>query len=410
MSFKKPESFKYYIPSIYCILGVAGSAVLGSRSFILGYGAALCFALFSLYNFRVSLKQITIAGLAGTVAAAVLMIFVKTDSSLGRLLIYKISLKMLGDHYVHGVGWGRFFYVYREYQEAYFSNGHYTIKELLLADNTGTAFNDYLQFVIEGGLLGALILIAVFLFLVISVRKALRGPQSSLLIVAISQLIALSVAAMFMHVFERPVFQALAAISISIIAGSAFIRTRRLLWSSSVSLLAILAIAWFHYGFRLMHYKSYERYDGARELFQIGYLSEACGEYRDLYPVLKDDIGFLSDYSTALSALGEDKMAVILMQQLVKKNNSSIFYTKLAERYVSNGNYPEAERAYRHAINMVPNRFISRYGLFLLYQKTSQLEKARMTGQEIMQLPVKIPSDRVKQIRESVRKTLLIIK
>ncbi len=82
------------------------------------------------------------------------VVLVKRDSSLGRLLIYKISFDILKDNYIKGVGVGNYKILYGKYQIDYFKNGQYSTKELLLADNSVNAFNDYLQFFIETGLIG----------------------------------------------------------------------------------------------------------------------------------------------------------------------------------------------------------------------------------------------------------------
>ena len=96
-----------------------------------------------------------------------LSFYIKSDSSLGRLLIYKISFKMFLEHPITGIGWGNFQREYNLYQAAFFKSGNYTQKEFLLADNTFYAFNDYWQLIVETGLVGGLCLITFIIFLTI---------------------------------------------------------------------------------------------------------------------------------------------------------------------------------------------------------------------------------------------------
>ena len=95
-----------------------------------------------------------------------LLFLYKTDSSNGRLLIYKVSANIFRDNWLLGIGQGQFKVQYNEYQAAYFSTHSIDSKEALLADNSYYAFNDFLQGLIENGLIGFLIVaVAIYFFL-----------------------------------------------------------------------------------------------------------------------------------------------------------------------------------------------------------------------------------------------------
>lgn len=71
---------------------------------------------------------------------------------------------MFKQNFFEGIGIGNFQVLYGHYQAAYFGAGQYSIKELLLADNTYYAFNDYFQLIIEIGIDGLIILILIVRF------------------------------------------------------------------------------------------------------------------------------------------------------------------------------------------------------------------------------------------------------
>src|SRR5438105_10003409 len=123
-----------------------------SRSFFIGYTVSIIF-IFLLYK-KFSVNKRTMTGLVVLLTGLLwlLVCCFKSNSSQGRLFIYKIACKILRDNFISGIGWGKFGIVYNQYQAAYFEAGHYTIKELLLADNIRYAYNDYLQLVIETGM------------------------------------------------------------------------------------------------------------------------------------------------------------------------------------------------------------------------------------------------------------------
>lgn len=173
--------------------------------------------LFLLFCYRViELHKKTSKGI---IFALVLFTFslafiVKGDSTLGRILIYKVSLEMFLNNIWNGVGIGNFQIKYGLYQAKYFEKGFFTTKEFLLADNVFFAFNDYWQFIIETGLIGGLILTA-FLFLIskLIIIELKANRHTSRLLISI--LLMFTSAAFFTHVFEKPLFQ---FIMISILA------------------------------------------------------------------------------------------------------------------------------------------------------------------------------------------------
>jgi len=174
-------------------------------------------------SIEINKKRASIAGVLLIGLLLVLTFCFKTGSSSGRMLIYKISLRILKEYHGAGIGWGNFSKVYGDYQAAYFKAGNFTTEELLLADNTRHAFNDYLQFIIETGIPGT---IAVGLFTLLITRSVILSIKRNkslplLLLLAVSQITAVSTAAMFMHVFEQFSFQVVFLVSLITIGESA---------------------------------------------------------------------------------------------------------------------------------------------------------------------------------------------
>ncbi len=98
--------------------------------------------------------------LKGVIIAACLLVLLlnfKSNSSSGRLLIYKvITTQLEPSELITGIGYGKFKVRYNELQANYFSKKSINNNEALLADNTYYMFNDPLQFIIETGLVGLL--------------------------------------------------------------------------------------------------------------------------------------------------------------------------------------------------------------------------------------------------------------
>ena len=82
------------------------------------------------------------------------------------------------------------------------------------------------------------------------------------------------------------------------------------------------------------------------------------------------------------------------------------FFRLDCRRYKNLHQNQKAEYCYKRAINTTPNRLLPRYQLFSYYLKTGNLVLAQKTGQEILNLPVKIPSSKVNDIRSDTQEQL----
>lgn len=384
------------------------AALVQSRSFVIGFSVSILFIIISNPSFSLNRKRLLIAFGFLLSLGIFLSFFTKVDSSLGRILIYKISFKILIDHYLFGVGLGKFPVVYGEYQIEYFKIGGYTTKELLLADNTKHAFNDYLQFVIETGVIGFVFLIFMLSFIVKSIFRSLeKHPKpSTLLMFSIVQLISISTAAIFMHILEKAAFQLLFVTAASIVIYHAFFFNHNILKGGFFAAVIYSYILYSHYGFYLSNYKYYKELKQAKESFQTGYIREAFRYYKNIAPYFDGDVHFLTEYANVLCLLNYNREAENIMQKVVKMDNANVLYHKLADCYFKNGKLREAEETYIRAVYRVPNRFNTRFSLFNFYIMTGQFDKASVTGKAILVLPIKIPSEKVQLIRRKVAVTL----
>jgi len=393
---------------LLCIVCIAVSGILKSRAFCLGFLVSLWSFIFILYpNHK---RRVLLAGLFLILCATSLAYQWKLSSSLGRVFIYKISFAILRDHYISGIGFGAFKRVYMDYQAAYFAKGHFSVRELLLADNTFYAFNDYLQIIIEGGIMGAVIVLG---YLFVLIRFLISSFHSNDLIIyraAFLLYLAISVAAFFTHIYDRPIFQVLAAISISILlyhTFPAFLKRNFRLYVPG-SVLIILLIVLVNFIGRVVHYRAYNEYAEGIHLNEAGFKKEALDKLKRIYPELQNNSEYLAYYGQQLLNNGQTTEAVRILDQALKIITFNDLYNELGQCYYLSGEYAKAEAAYITAINMVPNRFVSRYDLYKFYRQTGQPDKAVIVGRAILNLPVKISSSMITYIKSIISKDLAV--
>ena len=149
--------------SVLCILILSNS-----RSGWLGAFVGAIYLIFFLAKKYWIFKRKRIAFFLALVSFLFLLTILskyKSDSTKGRLHIYHLSLKLLRENWLHGIGFQKFRVEFNEQQAAYFSNRSLDDNISLLADNTFYAFNDTLQWIIETGIVGFLIFVLFFAFL-----------------------------------------------------------------------------------------------------------------------------------------------------------------------------------------------------------------------------------------------------
>jgi tetratricopeptide (TPR) repeat protein len=380
------------------------SCYLLNRAFIIGNVAAILFLLVSFKKIHFSKKTISLAlmFLAGLIG--VLTIFLKSDSSLGRLLIYKISFAMFNENPITGIGWGEFGHKYGLYQAQYFRSDHFSVKEFLLADNTYYAFNDYWQFIVENGVVGGFsMLVVIFLLVKATIYKLRNNDKDDLLKLLIAFTIVLCVAAMFTHVFEKRIFQIIVflAVCYCLLPSKMLVRKRGL---KVIFLLLLLSIfSFWQYRFEIRNFNKLQKIETAKTLFAAGYVSEANNTFNELYPSLKEDLSFLSDYNGVLVGSGRLAKKISIIKELNRQYTSSRLYLELAQLYQELGLYKNAEVNYLLAVYMVPNRFVPRKALFDFYSGSGQLSRANFWKAQLLAMPIKIPSAQIDHIRNSLK-------
>lgn len=318
----------------------------------------------------------------------------KANSSAGRLLIYKVSAPMFESNWIFGIGWGNFQKTYMYYQAEYFSTGHYNNKELLLADNTYYAFNDYYQLIIELGLIGVLILLLIAAAVFCSFRLVQKqGNQLERFL--FSLILIPTTAALFTHIFENMIFQLTVGIGLLII----YRKNLRFIYLQCVMAAYVIVVITVKGSYNPIWLKDRLRFEYAEQISQAGYNNESKKILDTLSISLQNDPDFLTFYSEKLLLNFEAEKAITMVQKAIGIEPSSDRFVTLGKMYIVTSRYLLAESAFKTAIEMVPNRFLSRYELLKLYIWKKDSVQARICARQILSLPVKVSSIQVSRVR-----------
>lgn len=333
----------------------------------------------------------------------------KPGSTNGRLHIYSLSMNILEKNWVKGIGLGKFKAVFNEQQAVYFSGNNINSRRALLADNTFYAFNEYLQLFIEAGLPGMILLILMGFFtwrryLLLIAEKS----NEPLLISAWGGLICIALASLFSYPLHVISIQFVAILCTGVLLFYPLKHRLRIgLWTGTFFLrLCFIALTLLFFYNSAGHIKSIKREAHAFSLQNSGYKGESVREYEALTKSGHShgyNFYFYAERLFYSGNLSEAEQAIENCRNYYADNN--VYKLKaLIEREM--GKYEEAEQSYLTAAYMVPNRMGNRYELMNFYISRGDTGKARDWAKSIINMPVKIPSERTAIMLNATRDSL----
>lgn len=340
---------------------------------------------------------------------------VKKDSADGRILIWKVSSQLLSANRI-GVGLGNFPGVYGEQQAKYFESGQASDHERYIAGNPEYAFNEYLQIYIELGTIPFIffiLAIASTIYIGIKRRRiALTGSFISLLIFSflsypLNILPFVIVFAFLMAVCVSRNHQ----ISYSDDLKNFYVcdfhtrnKQNRLIISSL--LFALIVVVFLCVRNRYPSYQAYKDWTRASVLFDSGAYKAALEMHERIYPCLNDQPLFMFQYGQCLSKLGKFEGSNSILRQATAISCDPMIYNIMGKNYQSLGDYAEAEKCYKRAAYIVPNRIYPYYLLAKMYAEKGCYNEFNNMAKLVLDKKVKVDSPAVKEMKDEILKML----
>lgn len=339
----------------------------------------------------------------------VLLYAYKPKSVDGRALIYTVSIEMFQISPFFGIGLNKFEALYNVYQANYFRTHNISPSQQLLADNSYFAFNEFLQFAIELGIIGlGLIMLLLFAILKSSKQYLITGKHTLKNFItcgAMAGIVAVTICCLFsypLHIWSVAVMCILyiAILSFYHSENIATFRIRPLMYLFLVPILGHIALK----EYKMMY--SLDKWQEAAYLSLTNKFIHAEYLYKEIYPILKDDGRFLLNYGSELAVHGKYNESLNVLEIGKKHLSSSNLYLYLASNNEVLGNFSKAEHYYRLASDIVPSKFRPKQYLLQFYITTKNWKKASKLAEEIIKFPVKIPSPEVQSIKSNAHEFL----
>lgn len=365
--------------------------------------------LFTLLNTPVKkVIAFVLAGfiMAGSMGAAY---WIKKDSADGRILIWKVTVQMILEQSVTGLGFDRFRAGYMDAQAAYFQRNLDEPSAELATDNH-YAFNELLQFTAEQGVIG----LALLLLLGILIIRTSDKANSIWLIISKAGILSVVVFAFFSYPSQILSIKLNLVLFLAIIASYGKLlplqfslpRWLNPWFKGAVSVLLLGTSVWGVLHLNELRSAS-KTWKLGVDVYNSGNFEQALFAYEDAYSIFNREGDFLTNYGKALSMAGRHQQAVKILNEAKKHVNNTIIQTALGDSYKALDKFEEAEAAYILASDMLPERFFPKYLLAVFYEETNRPKHAIPIARELLYKDPKISSTAVNEIKQEMERILL---
>ncbi len=394
--FKKYKSLSsLYKNSLYVILGCLAYFVIyiTCRSAYLGLTFALLISILrSNMIKKLSLKSnqkivLSVLGLLVIVLSAIGLYHLKKDSADGRALITKITTSEILKHPILGHGSFSFAKGYNESKAAYLKKNNFPKDELLIADYANAALNDYLQITYETGLIGLFFMLGIIAFVVF------KSGYSFYENLGLGLFVSLCIAGLFSSIHRNEIIVLL--LIMSAVIASSKLKTYSLPQAEYflISTTILVALGLFSMGSVKMYCKNqlFNVFKNKESIKNISYsdwkkYSKICSNYG------------LSEFSCGKYAYrfyNKKEEGLDMMLNALTKNIDPKNVKLLGHLYLKENDYKNAEFYYKLHEGIEPYRYEPKMNLIKLYVKTNNKISLCLKAQEIIDFPVKIPSEKV---------------
>ncbi|MHB2153938.1 O-antigen ligase family protein [Calditrichota bacterium GD2] len=379
-------------------------------------GIGLFFLLKNLHIVKqwLSQKRIKIITLmAGLTLVAILVMalyYIRPASADARLLIWRISFNMIKDHPIIGIGLGNFAVKYMNYQEEFFKNPANIDIWANVAGNVNHAHNEFLQILVETGIIGLLLFLAFLLFTYQKTFHLIRSNklnnEDRLIIIgsisAISSILVLSFFGFFLYFPYLTIF----FIAYLAIIGSILKKYQKgiieFYLTRSVHLTFLFIITALFLQIAPKMYKEYK----ARKIWQEALILAlykqpelAIKKYNQIYDTLKDNGEFLFMFGATYVSIDSCQKGIELLERSKLNYNNPKIYIALGNGYEKSGRFQKAIINYQIAGYMMPHQLYPHYLLAKLYHKIKNDKKAISEAQIVINKPIKIDSPAARQMK-----------
>lgn len=360
--------------------------------------------LFKIIKSNWKVKTITLIVLSLFLAMSTAFLILKDkESSFGRLMVWEISLPMIYENPITGIGHNRYAVEYLNYQAKYFKekeNEKYNYK----ASNLKQAHNEYLQAFCESGIIGGIIFFSIFLMILITLFKKYLTQnsihQTALLLIFLY---------MSIHSFIDSVLHLLPiSILFYVILGfTDFKKMFKFKLNKILSLFVIVIlfiISLFLINKNVLLYKGYKLWQKGYETGLQRMLEPSIKYYKEALEYLKDKGELEFHLGSAMVLNKSFAEGIYYLEKSTVNFNDKNIYLSLSHAYLRQKKFSVAEYYANRALSMFPSHVAPYLLLGEIYREQGKIEQSKQSLIKCINQETTIQSEQTEQISKDARK------
>ena len=371
------------------LLGIA--IVLGNRG--LFFSILGVFIYFRYNEFKLFQSKYFFGGI---LVIAVVLIAIKFDSIIGRLFIWRNIFNNISSVPTFGFGQETFKEIYSEWQSLYFKSNTGWGKFHLVADSPSFAFNEFLHYYIEFGVMAFALLGGTLFY---NIRVVIKSREDPRVYFALSNLIIL-----FFSFSSYP-FHSIWINFLFIFNHVILIVLKYFKYKFNVGILAIITFAVIPSYLYKQNKIGWEKWEEA-QMIPFNFKNEKNEAYEKAYKMLQANQYFLNDYCGYLLSSGSHDSAIIIAKANKRYMNQYELSMLLGRVYYEKKDFALSKSYFIKANNTIPNRFLPLAHLMEIEVERNNLLAATTIAKRIIDMPVKIPSTRIALIKEKAKRII----
>lgn len=337
-------------------------------------------------------KPILLAIVLFFIVGVFLLYKLRPTSADGRLLVWSVCWEMIKDKPIIGFGINGFHANYMDYQADYMV-AHPSSPYRMLADNITHPFNEYILLTVQFGIFGMAMALAALVLLI----KSLWNKEGAFHSVGIAMTGSIVVMCQFSYPYHYAVVWFMTLILVIEAVPDRYMVPGKTI---RYTLAGVLFLSLIGVGCMLYHHLKWA--EMSRRCI-AGQAERMLPHYEKMMPWMKWNPLFLYNYAAELNYVDRYDESLRLTEACMKTYNDYDVQILLGDNLEHIGQIKQAITVYRHASDMIPNRFIPLESMLNLYQKIGDTINARLIAKEILEKPVKVPSQQVEEIKRKAR-------
>jgi tetratricopeptide (TPR) repeat protein len=352
----------------------------------------------------------TTAKKAVAVTAAILLISVgacalysfKADSAFGRILVWKVTFTTPHSNLLCGNGTGFFEANYGKWQSEYFAGSGGTEAERHVADYVTCAYNEFLETLLEQGLIAVLLLAAIFVF----AFRQNSGRLSPIALGAKASLYAMLILMCVSYPLKITQIYLYFVFCLAVVIHASQPKWTALKFIEKTGKIAVLLIAIFVVAGGTYNLYGYSHLRKGQKYVFSNQQDKGIEEYKKIETVLKNDGIFHFYYGSALVLTQQYEASIRELNVSILTSSNPNSYILLGNACKEIGKNEEAKQSYLTVINMIPSRLYPKYLMTELLISMSEYGEAEKWAKEILSAKEKIPTTAAKEIKYEMEQFL----